>query len=148
MDTGWNHSSQIPPWWMKWWKRPPYFTLLLFRHDLRSFLFLSPSLLLLHLSKFIDCCDCSWSYDCATFEENVLFKCGGEIVRCLGFSRLMLLFWFFFLCTTLHVSLWILGYVQVIGNCFWNRSFLEFCELKSLFFSTYQVSFKRLNWKW
>ena len=81
-------------------------------------------------------------------EDNVLFKCGGEIVLCLGFSRLILLFWFYVLCTTLHVSLWILGYVQVMGNCFWNRSFLAFCELKSLFFSTCQVSFERLNWKW
>ena len=49
---------------------------------------------------------------------------------------------------TLHVSLWILGYVQVMGICFWNRSFLSFCELKSLLLSTCQVSFERSNWKW
>ena len=65
----------------------------------------------------------------------MLFKCEGEIVLCLGFSRLnllcwvsslillgfsrlILLFWFYVLCTTLHVSLSILGYVQVMGNCF------------------------------
>ena len=56
-------------------------------------------------------------------EDNVLFKCRGKIVLCLGFSRLILLFWFYVLCTTLHVSLWILGDVQVMGNCFWNKSF-------------------------
>ena len=44
----------------------PYFTLLLFRHDLGNFLFHPTSLLLLHLSKLLDCFNCSWSYDCAT----------------------------------------------------------------------------------
>ena len=40
------------------------------------------------------------------------------------------------------------GLCTVMGNSFWNRSFLAFCELKSLFFSTCQVSFESSNWKW
>jgi len=42
------------PWWILLWRRLPYLTPLLFHHDSRSFL--SPSLLLLHLSRFVCCC--------------------------------------------------------------------------------------------
>ena len=63
MGIVWGHSSAILPWWILLWRRLSCLTPLLFHHDSGSFL--SPSLLLLHLSRSV--CLLLFSFVCFLF---------------------------------------------------------------------------------